>query len=190
MPFTTLSYIPKLPFDPPDSVPIHEFLFSGGDEYGRYPIVDSLPPFTCGITGKSHSAANVKDRIEWLSAALASELGFDVNNGSEFDKVIGLFSFNTIDTMLVSWAAHRFSGISSPISPSYSTAELTRQLKAVKCKALFTCATLFPTALEAALAAGIPKAHVYLLEIPEKALKGANVPSDIKSVYHLVAEGK
>lgn len=96
MPFTTPSYIPKLPFDPPDSVPIHEFLFSDEDEYGRYPIADSLPPFTCGITGNSHSAANVKDRIGWLSAALASELGFDVNNGSEFDKVIGLFSFNTV----------------------------------------------------------------------------------------------
>lgn len=96
MPFTTPSYIPKLPFDPPDSVSIHEFLFSDEDEYGRYPIADSLPPFTCGITGKSHSAANVKDRIGWLSAALALELGFDVNNGSEFDKVIGLFSFNTV----------------------------------------------------------------------------------------------
>ena len=92
--------------------------------------------------------------------------------------------------MLVSWAAHRFSGISSPISPSYSTVELTRQLKTVKCKALFTCATLLPTALEAALAADIPKAHVYLLEIPEKALKGAKVPTDIKSVDQLVAEGK
>lgn len=98
MPFTTPSYIPKLPFDPPDSVPIHEFLFSNRDEYGRYPIADSLPPFTCGISGKSHSAADVKDRIEWLSAALASELGFDVNDGSEFDKVIGLFSFNTVCT--------------------------------------------------------------------------------------------
>ncbi|KAH8126482.1 hypothetical protein FP744_10002870 [Trichoderma asperellum] len=190
MPFTTPSYIPKLSFDPPDSIPIHEFLFSNGDKYGRYPIADSLPPFTCGITGKSHSAADVKDRIEWLSAALASDLGFDVNNGSEFDKVIGLFSFNTIDTMLVSWAVHRFSGISSPISPSYSTAELTRQLKAVKCKALFTCATLFPTALEAALAAGIPKARVYLLEIPEKAMKGAKMPIDIKSLDQLVDEGK
>lgn len=103
MPFTTPSYIPKLPFDPPDSVPIHEFLFHDGDDYGRYPIADSLPPFTCGITGKSHSAANVKHRIEWLSAALASELGFDVNNGSEFDKVIGLFSFNTVCT----WALDR-----------------------------------------------------------------------------------
>lgn len=108
MPFTTPSYIPKLPFDPPDSVPIHEFLFSDGDEYGRYPIADSLPPFTCGITGKSHSAVDVKNRIEWLSAALASELGFDVNTGSEFDKVIGLFSFNTVwtwtlDGSLIDW---------------------------------------------------------------------------------------
>ncbi|EHK17163.1 uncharacterized protein TRIVIDRAFT_195155 [Trichoderma virens Gv29-8] len=190
MPFTTPSYIPKLPFDLPDSVPIHEFLFSDGYKYGRYPIIDSRPPFTCGITGKSHSATEVKNRIEWLSAALASELGFEVNGGSEFDKVIGLFSVNTIDTMTVSWAAHRFSGVSSPISPSYSATELTRQLKAVKCKALFTCATLLSTALAAASAAGIPKTHVYLMEIPEKALKGSIVPTNIKSVDQLIAEGR
>lgn len=96
MPFTTPSYIHKLPFNPPDSVPIHEFLFTDGDKYGRYPIADSRPPFTCGITGKSYSVAEVKNRIEWLSAALASELGFEVNGGSEFDKVIGLFSVNTV----------------------------------------------------------------------------------------------
>ncbi|KAL7947427.1 hypothetical protein V8C42DRAFT_343374 [Trichoderma barbatum] len=190
MPFTTPSYIPKLPFDPPDSIPIHEFLFSDGDQYGRYPIAESRPPFTCGITGRSYPAAEAKNRIEWLSAALASELGFDVAVGSEFDKVIGLFSVNTIDTMTISWAAHRFSGVSSPISPSYSATELTKQLKSVKCKALFTCATLLPTALEAASAAGIPKAHVYLVEIPEKALKDATVPTDIKSVDQLIAEGK
>ncbi|KAJ4858308.1 AMP-binding enzyme domain-containing protein [Trichoderma breve] len=182
MPFTTPPYIHKLPFDPPDSIPIHEFLFNDGDKYGRYPIADSRPPFTCGITGKSYSAVEVKNRIEWLSAALASELGFEVNGRSEFDKVIALFSVNTIDTMTISWAAHRFSGVSSPISPSYSATELAKQLKAVKCKALFTCATLLPTALEAASAANIPKTHVYLLEIPEKALKGAIIPTDIKSL--------
>ncbi|RFU76192.1 acetyl- synthetase [Trichoderma arundinaceum] len=190
MPFTTPSYITKLPFDTPDSIPIHEFLFKNGDKYGRYPIADSLPPFTCGITGKSYSAADVKDRIEWLSAALASELGFEVNNGSEFDKVIGLFSVNTVDTMTISWAAHRLSGVSSPISPSYSANELTKQLQAVKCKALFTCATLLPTALEAAAEAGISKSRVYLVEIPEKALKGAAAPIGVKSVDQLIAEGK
>ncbi|KAL7934549.1 hypothetical protein V8C35DRAFT_326937 [Trichoderma chlorosporum] len=190
MPFTTPSYIPKLPFDPPDSISIHEFLFTNGEKYGRHPIADSRPPFTCGITGKSYSAEEVKDRIEWLSAALASELGFEVDGGSEFDKVIGLFSVNTVDTMTISWAAHRFSGVSSPISPSYSAVELARQLKTVKCKALFTCATLLPTALEAASAAEIPRTHVYLVEIPEKALKGAIVPTDIKSVDQLIAEGK
>lgn len=96
MPFTSPSYIHKLPFDPPDSIPIHEFLFNNRDKYGRYPVADSRPPFTCGITGKSYSAAEVKNRIEWLSAALASELGFEVNGGSEFGKVIGLFSVNTV----------------------------------------------------------------------------------------------
>ncbi|KAL6872000.1 hypothetical protein J3F83DRAFT_733398 [Trichoderma novae-zelandiae] len=189
MPFTTPSYVSKLPFDPPESTPIHEFLFGDEGKYGGHPIADSLAPFTCGITGRSYSAAEVKNRIEWLSAALAADLGFEVNSGSEFDKVIGLFSVNTIDTMTISWAAHRFSGVSSPISPSYSATELTRHLKAVKCKALFTCATLLSTALEAVSAANI-KTHVYLVEIPEKALKGAAVPAGIKSVDQLIEEGK
>lgn len=92
--------------------------------------------------------------------------------------------------MTVSWATHRLNGVSAPISPSYSGTELTRQLKAVKAKALFTCVPLLPTALESAEAAGIPKSRVYLLEVPEKILKGANVPNDLKTVDQLINEGK
>lgn len=97
MPFTTPSFVHKLPFDPPDSIPIHEFLFSNGDnKYGRYPIEDSLPPFTCGITGKQHSAVEVKQRIEHLAAAIATELGFEVNSGEALDKVVTVFTVNTV----------------------------------------------------------------------------------------------
>lgn len=80
--------------------------------------------------------------------------------------------------------------MSSPVSPSYSVPELTHQLQAVKSKAIFTCATLLPVALEAASAAGIAHKHVYLIEMPEKALKGAQVPAEFKTVDQLVAEGK
>ena len=190
MVFTAPNYINKIPYEIPSNVPIHEFLFSEPKKYGRYPIEESLAPFTCGITGKAYSALEVKDRIEHLAAGLAAELGLKVAEGTEFDKVIGIYSVNTIDSLTASWATHRLNGASSPISPSYSVGELTRQLLAVKCKALFTCAPLYATAVEAAAAAGLPKEHVYILEIPEKACKGAIIPAVVKTVAQLIEEGK
>ncbi|KND92253.1 putative 4-coumarate--CoA ligase 1 [Tolypocladium ophioglossoides CBS 100239] len=190
MPFYTPSYVAKLPCNPPDSIPIHEFLFGEGDKYGRFSLASSRSPFTCGITGKTYSAVEVAERIECLARALASELRLQVNSGNELEKVIGVFTVNAVDTMTVSWATHRLSGVSAPISPSYSEPELTRQLKAVSARALFTCVPLLPIALESAEAAGIPRNHVYLLDVPEKILKGATAPTDLKTVDQLVEEGR
>ena len=94
--FTSPSYVPPLPFPPPDSLPIHELLFSDDDLYGRFPIAASKPPFTCGITGRSYSAVEVAARIEALGQALAARLGWTVNEGQEFDKVISVFSLNSV----------------------------------------------------------------------------------------------
>lgn len=97
MPFTTPAYAEKLPCEIPDSVPIHEFLFGQEDKYGRYPLSSSKSPFTCGISGKGYSAAEVAERIDMLAAALAKELGFEVKS-LELDKVISIFSVNTVCT--------------------------------------------------------------------------------------------
>jgi hypothetical protein len=59
----------------------------------------------------------------------------------------------------------------------------------VKCKALFTCAPLLGIALEAATAAGIPRKHIYLLELPEKITQGTIIPTDLKTVDQLISEG-
>jgi acyl-CoA synthetase (AMP-forming)/AMP-acid ligase II len=189
--FSPPSYIENVAFSPPDDVPVHEFLFGDDsvEKYGRHPKSESLPPFTCGVSGRKFSAEEVGERVEYLARALASELGFEVNDGSELDKVIGVFTLNAVDTLTVSWAAHRLSGVSTPISPSYSVVELTRQLKVTKTKALFTCLPLLPVALESAAAAGIPQSNVYIIDLPEKILKGATVPSKFKTVDKLVAEG-
>jgi acyl-CoA synthetase (AMP-forming)/AMP-acid ligase II len=66
---------------------------------------------------------------------------------------------------------------------------LKGQLRAVKCKALFTCAPLYATAVEAAVAVGMPKERVYLMEIPEKACKGIAL-SNVKTLDQLVEQGK
>lgn len=96
MHFESPAYVPRLAFDPPDTVPIHEFLFGDNDQYGRYPKSRSKAPFTCGVTGRSHGAVEVAERIDYLARALAGELDLEVNEGPEMDKVIAIYSINTV----------------------------------------------------------------------------------------------
>jgi hypothetical protein len=94
MPFRPPSWVPQLPFDPPDSISIAEFMLE--EHYGRHPLGYSRPMFTCGLTGKAYSALEVKERVDYLARGLAKELGWQPNKGSEWDKVIGVFSVNTV----------------------------------------------------------------------------------------------
>lgn len=93
-----------------------------------------------------------------------------------------------IDSMTVSWATHRLSGISAPVSATYSVSELEHQLTSAGCKALFTCVPLLELALEAAAKAGIPRKHVYLLELPVQSMRGKNAPADIRAVDQLIED--
>jgi hypothetical protein len=81
---------------PPDNVAICDFMLD--ERYGRYPLGYSKDPFTCGITGKSYSALETVDRVEYLASALAKEFGWHPNRGTEWDKVVGIFSVNTVST--------------------------------------------------------------------------------------------
>ena len=94
MVFTAPSWVPKLPFDPPDSIPICDFILD--EKYGRHPMDRSKAPFTCGITGTEYSAAEVRDRVDKLARSLSQELGFAPNKGTEWDKVAGVFAVNTV----------------------------------------------------------------------------------------------
>lgn len=78
----------------PDDVPICDFMLQ--DLHGRHPLGYSRDPFTCGLTKKSYSALDVVDRVDYLSRALAKELGWQPNQGTEWDKVVAVFSVNTV----------------------------------------------------------------------------------------------
>jgi hypothetical protein len=78
----------------PDDVPICDFILE--ERHGRCPLSYSSDPFTCGISGKTYSAQDVVDRVDFLARALAMELGWQPNQGTEWDKVIGVFSLNTV----------------------------------------------------------------------------------------------
>ncbi|KAG8525808.1 uncharacterized protein KY384_000568 [Bacidia gigantensis] len=186
MVFHPPSWVPPLPFDPPDSIPISEFMLN--EQYGRHPFRLSRPPFTCGLTGLEYSWSDVCNRVNALASGLSKELGFTPNEGTEWDKVVCVFSVNTIDTVVFTWALHYLGGISSPANAAYSEDELVYQLKSSSSKALFTCVPLLETSIAAARKCGIPKDRVYLFDVP-KQLTGASSDSQgFKTVNQLIEE--
>ncbi|KAF2454031.1 phenylacetyl-CoA ligase-like protein [Lineolata rhizophorae] len=187
MPFYPPAWVPELPHDPPDTITIADFILD--EHYGRHPLGYSKAPFTCGVTGKEYSALDVKDRVDFLARGLAQELGWKVNEGSEYDKVIGVYSLNTIDTLTLAWATHRIGGIQSPANAAYSVPELAYQLKDSGAKCVFTCVPLLKATLEAAEKVGIPKNRVYMLEMAPESIGGAKSPAGFKTVDQLIAEG-
>ncbi|TAQ86621.1 hypothetical protein B7494_g5056 [Chlorociboria aeruginascens] len=136
MVFLPPKVVPKLPWDPPDSIPISQFMLD--DSCGRHPLKSSRNPFTCGLSGKTFSATDQVDRVGYLARALAKEFEWEPNKGTEWDKVIGIFALNTLDSMTLAYAVHRLSGVVSPANAAYSASELTFQLKSSGAKALFT----------------------------------------------------
>ena len=178
------------------------------ERYGRHPLAQSKPPFTCGLTGAEYSAVEVRERVDKLARALSKELGWQANKGTEWDKVAGVFSINTvwedcsrdrdrsadrfscqIDTLTLSWAIHRLSGISSPANAAYSRFELVHQLKSSGAKVLFTCVPLLSLALEAASECGIPRNRVYLLSVPKEITGDTVIPKEFKRVEGLIQAG-
>jgi ribosome assembly protein SQT1 len=159
------------------------------ENYGRHPLGYSRPPFTCGLTGKAYSALEVRERIDYLARALAKEFGWHPNKGTEWDKVVAVFSLNTLDTLTLAWATHRLGGLQSPANAAYSATELAYQLKDSGAKCLFTCLPLLKTALEAARNVGIPNSRIYILELPIEFTGAQEGSSGYKTVNDFIQEG-
>ncbi|GAB1311787.1 Phenylacetyl-CoA ligase [Madurella fahalii] len=162
-------WVPKLPFDPPDSVTIGEFMRN--EIYGRYPIAKSRNPFTCGLTGKTYTVSESHQRTDLIAKALSKVMGWEPNADLPWDKVICVFSLNTIDYLSVLHAIHRLSGIATPANVAYSADELEHQLRSSGAKALFTCVPVLETALKAAKAVGIPDDKIFIMDLPHHAKK-------------------
>lgn len=169
----------------PDSITLEEFLRE--ERYGRRALATSRNPYTCGLTGKTYTASEVVQRTDLLSRALAKRLRFDPEDGSEWDRVVGIFSLNTIDYMPSTHAVHRLNGIVTPASAAYSAAELEHQLRSSGAKALLTCVPLLDTALKAAKAVGIPEESIIILPMPGK---GNDKKAPFANLDELVEEGK
>lgn len=176
----------------PDDITLEQFL--NDPKHGRHPIAASRNPYTCGLTGKTYPYAEVVRRTELVARAVSRRLGFEARDASagpgatEWDRVVGLFSLNTVDYIPLTHAVHRLGGIVTPASAAYSPEELEHQLRSSGARALFTCAPLLTTALKAADAVGIPREKIFLLSMPggdEKRKHGSFATFD-----DLVAEGE
>lgn len=97
MVFKSQSWTPELDIDAiPDDVPICDLILT--DKYGRHPLAKSRNPFTCGLSGTTYTYAQVQERVDFLARGLAKELGWAPTKGTEWDKVLGIFSVNTVRT--------------------------------------------------------------------------------------------
>lgn len=159
------------------------------ETYGRQPLGYAFPPFTCGLTGRSYSAFEMKERVDYLSRALSKELGFKPHEGTEWDKVVGCFSLNTIDYLTLAWAVHRLGGIISAVSAAYSPSELEYQMQHSGCKAIFTCLPLLETCNKGIESSNIPKDKVFILPLAESVTQGMKNPGH-KTLDELVEAGK
>ncbi|EXJ71395.1 uncharacterized protein A1O5_05202 [Cladophialophora psammophila CBS 110553] len=171
MVFTPDSWLPPLPEIPDVSLPA--FMFD--EQYGRAPFSTSLDPYVCSVSGKTITPVEQKERIETLARSLSSELRWAVNEGSEMDKVVGIFALNTIDIPTLHWAVHRLNGIIAAVNATYTVYELAPLLKEAKAKALFTVLDLVETAKLAAEMCGIPSNNIYILDMPGDEVSGESL---------------
>ncbi|KAK7946610.1 AMP-binding enzyme (4-coumarate-CoA ligase) [Apiospora aurea] len=148
------SWVPKLPFGE----------FWSDEWYGRQSIASSRNPFICGVTGKTFTTSEMRERYELLARSLSKRMGWRVNEDTPWDKVVCVHSLNSIDYIMSTFAVHRLNGIATPANVAYSPSELEFQLRSSGAKAIITCVPLLDTALKAAKAVGIAPDRIFIMQ--------------------------
>ncbi|KAK3290800.1 uncharacterized protein B0H64DRAFT_368292 [Chaetomium fimeti] len=187
MVFSSPAWVPDIPWEIPDSIPLGQATLAGlnGDSEKSATDVLLVDP----ISGKSYSRADLKQRVEWLAGGVAKELGWSTNEGSPWDKVVAIYSLNTIDFFALSWAIHRLNGICLLLNPTSSVGEMISHMTAAKCGVIFTCETLVSTSVEVATRLSIAQSRIFTLPLPDGFLKNPEPTDGFKSLEDLVALG-
>lgn len=92
--FTPPPWVPKISERIPETLTVGEFVLEG--DVSRPPTGSGKKPFVDAISGRSVSIEDLGDRVDGLARALAQELGWSPNEGSPWDKVVAIFSLNTV----------------------------------------------------------------------------------------------
>ncbi|KAK0701266.1 hypothetical protein B0H67DRAFT_595721 [Lasiosphaeris hirsuta] len=184
MVFSSPDWVPDIPWEIPDSIPLSQFVLEGVKSASHQEATEAL--IVDGLSGKSYSRSDLHERVEWLAGGLSKELGWSTNKGSPWDKVAAIYSLNTIDFFTLSWAIHRLNGICLLIHPNSSVGEMVSHMRSAKCATIFTCQTLVSTSIEVASQLS---SRVFTLPLPDGFLKNPEPIDGFKNLEQLVAEG-
>lgn len=91
--FASPSWVPSIP-DVPESQPVGDFAL-GGDP-NAIPQYAGRPPLVCASTGREYSLETLRERTEALARSLCKKFGWSPNEGQPWDKVVTIFSLNTV----------------------------------------------------------------------------------------------
>jgi hypothetical protein len=94
--FSSASWTPQIRGVIPDTVTVGDFVL---DPNSRLPLqAGGTPPFLDAISGKSYLIETLRERVEWLARSLARDLGWSPNVGTPWDKVVAIYSINTVSS--------------------------------------------------------------------------------------------
>jgi len=117
MVFSSPDWASDIPWEIPDSIPLGQFSLEG---LARNSQPESTKPLLIdGISGKSYSRVELHERVEFLAGGLAKELGWSPNKGSPWEKVVAIYSLNTVRTIPFPWGIEKLTAVTrSTFSPS------------------------------------------------------------------------
>ncbi|GFF58215.1 4-coumarate--CoA ligase-like 2 [Aspergillus udagawae] len=190
MVFRPPSWVPPITVAIPDSVPVGEFALN---QTGRTASSEEETAFVDGISGTSYAIKTVRQRVEHLARGLGQRLGWSPDSGSPWDKVVAIYSLNTIDYFVLCWAVHRLNGICLPLHPTSTAEEITTHLTKARCRLIFTCRPLMPTCRNVAGELSIPSDRIFTIAVSdqymyEPALDGSG-KDKFQSLEELVIQG-
>ena len=86
MVFTSPHWVPQLPIDPPDNIPLNEFILN--EDFGRHLLNQSRPPFTCGFSGAEYSIDQVCDRVVNLARSISKEVWLEGTRPGRWSLIV------------------------------------------------------------------------------------------------------
>ncbi|KXX76423.1 4-coumarate--CoA ligase-like 7 [Madurella mycetomatis] len=191
MAFYRTSWAPSLSdADIPDDISLSDFLFD--DKLRPRKCEDSGQPFIDSVSGSGYGIPDIRRRIEWLAAGLASKLGIHDTSGDAWQRVVGLFAVNNpqIHNPVLAWAVHRLNGVITPANVAFRASELAHQLKDSGARGLLVSPSRLDTALEAAKLAGILESNIFLIPVPGDTVAQGTNPKSFLDVEDLVTVGR
>ncbi|EED13572.1 AMP dependent ligase/synthetase, putative [Talaromyces stipitatus ATCC 10500] len=184
MVFKSPSWVPSLPCPIPDDLPVGDFVLSGYQSLRSEKSRESS--LICGITGKQYSIQTISGQVDLVARSLSNELGWKPNEGESWDKVLAIYSFNSVEYLILCWAVHRLNGIVLTIHTGSSTKEIESHLTRSKCKAIFVSPSLHKTCIEVTNLLGISQECVYTIAVPGELVSSVD---GHKSFEQLLAAG-